>query len=315
MFTLFVTQCLASDDILYITNQNDSPQSFLRCTINSNNNLKSCQSFNDSTGPGFNEPTGITFDKKAQTVYVTNQLGNPGRVSKCPLQDNKVFKTCQTIETAKGHDFITPAAIKIHPRKRIAYIVNGFVNRISQCPILENGNFGPCIEFDAKDNLQLLNTPISIEIHPTLDIAYITNAPFDNDSFIAQCALNKKGYITNCHNFKGSPQAPFSRPFDILIHPSADKAYITNLNSSTISICDLNHNGELEGCQHLQNSLLNAPLGLAFNHNKNKLYISNYGNDTLLSCSLSKSNNIENCKQIKTSSNNIFKQPAFIALE
>ncbi len=86
--------------------------------------------------------------------------------------------------------------------------------------------------------------------------------------------------------------------------------YVSNLNSTTVSVCPLMPDGSIASCGQSGNGL-NAPSGLALTHDKRALYVTNQGSSEVDVCIIDRTNGqLNNC----TPTGNGFNAPAAVAI-
>lgn len=86
--------------------------------------------------------------------------------------------------------------------------------------------------------------------------------------------------------------------------------YVSNLNSTTVSVCPVMLDGSIASCGQSGNGL-NAPSGLALTHDKRALYVTNQGSSEVDVCMIDKmSGQLNNC----TSTGNGFNAPSAVAI-
>lgn len=125
-----------------------------------------------------------------------------------------------------------------------------------------------------KDNtvVATVNTgvnPAGIAITSNSRTAYVAN----NNNYgiagqdsVTAISLKHNSVITTIHDDS------FDQPYTVTIHPNGTKAYITNSNSSTISIINISNNqviGTING--------FDGPSGMAITPDGNFAYVNNYG--------------------------------------
>jgi len=86
--------------------------------------------------------------------------------------------------------------------------------------------------------------------------------------------------------------------------------YVSNLNSTTVSVCPIMKDGSITVCGQSGNNL-NAPSGLALTHDKRALYVTNQGSNEVDVCMIDKmSGKLNNC----TPTGNGFNAPSAVAI-
>lgn len=86
--------------------------------------------------------------------------------------------------------------------------------------------------------------------------------------------------------------------------------YVSNLNSTTVSVCPVMSDGSIITCGQSGNNL-NAPSGLALTHDKRALYVTNQGSSEIDVCMIDKmSGQLNNC----TPTGNGFAAPTAVAI-
>lgn len=86
--------------------------------------------------------------------------------------------------------------------------------------------------------------------------------------------------------------------------------YVSNLDSTTVSVCPVMPDGSIASCGQSGNGL-NAPSGLALTHDKRALYVTNQGSSEVDVCMIDKTNGqLNNC----TPTGNGFAAPTAVAI-
>ena len=86
--------------------------------------------------------------------------------------------------------------------------------------------------------------------------------------------------------------------------------YVSNLNSTTVSVCPIMKDGSITTCGQSGNNL-NAPSGLAITHDKRALYVTNQGSSEINVCMIDKmSGQLNNC----VPTGNGFNAPSAVAI-
>lgn len=86
--------------------------------------------------------------------------------------------------------------------------------------------------------------------------------------------------------------------------------YVSNLNSTTVSVCPIMTDGSISNCGQSGNGF-NAPSGLALTHDKRALYVTNQGSNEIDLCMIDKATGqLNNC----TPTGNGFNAPSAVAI-
>ena len=92
--------------------------------------------------------------------------------------------------------------------------------------------------------------------------SYITSS--ENDSLLS-CDVLNTGLLSNCVTVLDS--SDITNPAALAVNKSSSKIYIGNEGGSLVTICDINPDGQVSGCQDTNVGL--QPAGLAYNPNAN----------------------------------------------
>jgi len=112
-------------------------------------------------------------------------------------------------------------------------------------------------------------TPSAIAITPDNHFAYVANN--NNYGLVGGdtvSVLNLKNNILK----KTISDSSFSEPYTVTINPKGTRAYVTNSNSTTISVIDISTNTVSEIINGFD-----GPSGMAITPDGNKAYVNNYG--------------------------------------
>jgi len=171
----------------------------------------------------------------------------------------------------------TPLNVKLSSVPAYAYVSNSTIpGTISMCPMTGNV-LGACTAFTDPNNT--LKGPSIIALNSAGTWAYITN-DFSTDGVsagISTCPITDGQFSGGCtqYLFPGI----FNEPSAIALNNAGTKAYVTNANGNTVSVCTINSPGVIVSCvdSGVGTTYFMNPVGIVLNNAGTMAYITNGG--------------------------------------
>ncbi|MBP9742629.1 MAG: hypothetical protein KBD37_04645 [Burkholderiales bacterium] len=218
---------------------NYANNSFSHCAIAADGTLDNCDSYITSGSNALlHGPSSLKF--YGEYVYVTNSDDNS--YVQCPVKNSEIYYTdCKRFSPSGAGALNKPSGIAF--KGEYAYITNMGNGTYTRCNLDDNGiNSSSC---------QTISTGAATNSDPAAmsfigDKAYIVN--FYNNSY-TQCQVNNDVIdSTSCENITPSGSGALNGPTGIIINEVFNGstyrtyAYITNLNNSSYTQCQINDN-------------------------------------------------------------------------
>ncbi|WP_186647091.1 beta-propeller fold lactonase family protein [Fluviispira vulneris] len=124
-------------------------------------------------------------------------------------------------------------------------------------------------------------------VSQNITYAFISN--YNSGSGVTSCVVNSDGTFGSCIQTANSANNPYTIDFD-----NNNNAYLSNYNSSTISICPVTYNGMLPLCN--QFGISPNPMGIAFT--KGYAFFTNYANNSVSSCAQNMDGTLRGCRSV-----------------
>lgn len=234
-----------------------NPNAILICPINPDGLLGACA----TSAQGFNIPGYLTFNAEGTIAYVANTKTGSNAVSICSLNaTDGSFSVCNNFTDAS---FNNPTGIALNSAENRAYVTNfgvaGSGVTVSKCSVNEtSGSLSDCRAM--PDPTFQGATGIAINNNDTF--AYITNYNVTNGVTVSRCPINRKtGLFGSCTALSDTS---FSGPIGIALNSTGTKAYVTEYNTSQVSVCPIKIDGSFDTCSASNPSTsLNTPIGIA----------------------------------------------------
>lgn len=299
-----VTVTCASSGYVVSNDPFSSTNSVSQCSILSTGQLSNCSPTAIGAPPFLDLvlTPGNSNDSANSYAYASPGLSN--NIYLCNIDPITANLTCPS---TTGSNFNGPEGIAINPSGTHVYVTNFNANTVTLCTAGSGGTLTNCSSTGSG-----FDDPNGITIHPNNQYAYVTNYNVNNSSVIL-CKINSiNGTLSNC----SSTGSGFSQPDSIAIagplgSPSTYYAYVSNQNSSTVSLCKVSSTtGSLTNCNNTGTGF-NQPSNIVINSANTLAYIANTGNNNVLLCAIeSTSGNLTNCSQTGPS----FDNPLAVAL-
>lgn len=136
--------------------------------------------------------------------------------------------------------FTTGAALTAHARA--AYVINGNDDDISQFTLDDEGTLTPLGDANPATG----DFPVAIAAHPTGDYFYVANAGDNTVSQFRRVTSPLLDYETNELSLIQAPVAVDLGPAALAVHPSGNFLYVVSRQNQTISVYNLETNGEIQ---------------------------------------------------------------------
>ena len=211
------------------------------CQLNNQGTISGCS----NTGSGFNGPDGIALNSAGTSAYVSNVTSNSVTLCGVDVGSGELSGCSST-----GGNFSGPSDITLHPTLPIAYITNFLGDSVTRCVIGVND------ELTCGAPLAGFNKPEGITLSPSGVFAYITN---NGDGTVSYCAVDPTtGLLSNCTTTASGTFAGFG---NLAFNNAGTLAYIPS-STTTVSVCSVAVNGDLQNCVDSNGSGFSNPSGL-----------------------------------------------------
>lgn len=244
---------------------------------------KVCKAQNSSTSPDLflcSEPSpaqslGFSSTDPGQFVFVANQ--GAGTVSSCQMDSsNKLLGGCSIV--ASG--FTAPEALTMDPQNRMLYVTDSGTSTISRCPFdSTTGTVGTCVDAGGSG----FDLPFGVAISPDGTVLYASNGGGAGVGLgsVSACHIEAStGDLSGCVNNRS---ATFDLPSDMTINATGTRAYVSNFNTNTISVCNI-IGTSVTNCDDSSGNNFDGPEGIMLTPSGTYAYITNNTNNTVTRC-------------------------------